>query len=135
MGENLQLNFTAAGERRRRERLPAAPKRTAPGRVLQYTARATAMGLRAALLAAASPALAAAASFADTYGPSTGCGQAPPYDPSSPRQSAYFEDSFDGNERGYLMHLPTSYDQNRPTPIVISFHGWSMSAQNNWEWM
>lgn len=75
------------------------------------------------------------ASFAESYGPSSGCGQAPPYDPSSPRQSAYFEDTFDGNQRGYLMHLPTTYDQNRPTPLVISFHGWSMSSQSNWEWM
>lgn len=74
-------------------------------------------------------------SFKELYGPSSGCGQDPPYDPSSPRQSAYFEDNFDGNQRGYLMHLPTTYDQNRPTPLVISFHGWSLSSQDNWEWM
>ena len=33
------------------------------------------------------------------------------------------------------LHLPTSYDPDRPTPLVISFHGWSMSAQSNWRWM
>ena len=75
------------------------------------------------------------ASFQEEYGPSSGCGQPPPYEPSSPRQSAYFQDTFDGLQRGYLMHLPTTYDQDRPTPLVISFHGWSMSSQSNWEWM
>ena len=40
--------------------------------------------------------------FQAKYGPSSGCGAAPPYDPSEPAQSAYFEDEFDGHERGYL---------------------------------
>ena len=40
--------------------------------------------------------------FRAKYGPSSGCGTAPPYDPSEPAQSAYFEDEFDGHERGYL---------------------------------
>ena len=40
--------------------------------------------------------------FRAKYGPSSGCGTAPPYDPSEPAQSAYFEDEFDGRERGYL---------------------------------
>ena len=43
-----------------------------------------------------------AQAFRAKYGPSSGCGTAPPYDPSEPAQSAYFEDEFDGHERGYL---------------------------------
>ena len=97
--------------------------------------RAAAAALAACVTVVQQSAAAASSSFRELYGPSSGCGQAPPYDPSSPRQSAYFEDSFDGLERGYLMHLPTTYDPDRPTPLVISFHGWSLSAQDNWEWM
>ena len=31
-----------------------------------------------------------------------------------------------GVEREYLLHVPKSYDRNRPTPLVISLHGGAM---------
>lgn len=31
--------------------------------------------------------------------------------------------SFDGIERTYLVHIPASYDDSKPTPLVIGMHG------------
>ena len=37
--------------------------------------------------------------------------------------SRNFSVSTDGGQRTYRLHLPSSYDVNTPTPLIISFHG------------
>lgn len=42
-----------------------------------------------------------------------------------------------GQERGYVLYVPDSYDRNRPTPLVISLHGaglWGRAQQNMSRW-
>ena len=34
-------------------------------------------------------------------------------------------------EREYLLYLPSSYDETRPHPLVLDFHGWSGSAEGH----
>lgn len=36
--------------------------------------------------------------------------------------------TFGGTERGYLLHVPASYDASEPTPVVFNFHGHGSSA-------
>lgn len=36
----------------------------------------------------------------------------------------------DGIERTYILHLPSSYDENKPAPLVLSFHGGAGNAEN-----
>ena len=69
------------------------------------------------------------------YGKSEGCGLEPPYVPTGPNDALSVTFEVDGLQRTFLLHLPLNYDINRPTPLVVSFHGWSMSAQSNLEWM
>jgi poly(3-hydroxybutyrate) depolymerase len=95
--------------------------------------RTTQHGFAAA--SSSSAAAASSAAFARRYGPSSGCGLEPPYVPGGERESLSVDVEIDGLQRNYLLHLPTSYDRERPTPLIMSFHGWSMSAQNNWNWM
>lgn len=33
-----------------------------------------------------------------------------------------------GTKRSYLLHLPKGYDANKPTPVVLAFHGWKETA-------
>lgn len=33
-------------------------------------------------------------------------------------------------ERSYLVHLPATYDAQRPTPVVVAFHGGGANADN-----
>jgi polyhydroxybutyrate depolymerase len=35
----------------------------------------------------------------------------------------------DGRERSYLIHVPEKYDPQRPTPVVLVFHGAGTNAQ------
>ena len=42
-----------------------------------------------------------------------------------------------GQKREYVLHVPTSYDRAKPTPLVISLHGaggWAMQQMNLSEW-
>ncbi len=76
---------------------------------------------------------------------SPGCGKAAPYDPATTGSSADFSFEIGGHTRHYLLKLPKSYDtarartlpsgvlvspssslcaQNKPYPIILSFHGW-----------
>ena len=32
-------------------------------------------------------------------------------------------------ERGYRLHVPTGYDPNRATPLVLNFHGYAQDAE------
>ena len=34
----------------------------------------------------------------------------------------------DQQERNYLVHIPTNYDHNKPTPVVLIFHGAATNA-------
>ena len=38
--------------------------------------------------------------------------------------------TFGGVERTYLLHVPASYDPEKPIPVVFNFHGHGSSAQN-----
>ncbi|MYT68912.1 MULTISPECIES: PHB depolymerase family esterase [unclassified Streptomyces] len=51
---------------------------------------------------------------------SAGCGT--PTD-LTPGASTARSLTVDGERRDYLVHLPASYDPDRPTPLVLSFHG------------
>ncbi|MFD8569083.1 alpha/beta hydrolase family esterase [Streptomyces sp. NPDC059639] len=51
---------------------------------------------------------------------SAGCGT--PTD-LTPGTSTTRSLTVDGVRRDYLVHLPASYDEDRPTPLVLSFHG------------
>ena len=33
-------------------------------------------------------------------------------------------------ERSYIQYLPQSYSGDTPVPLVLDFHGWTSSAQN-----
>lgn len=35
-----------------------------------------------------------------------------------------------GETREYLIHVPISYDSVQPTPLMLNFHGWTMSAND-----
>jgi polyhydroxybutyrate depolymerase len=37
--------------------------------------------------------------------------------------------SYGGQERTYILHIPSSYDAARPTPLVIVFHGFGLNAE------
>ena len=34
----------------------------------------------------------------------------------------------DKRERSYLVHVPPGYDANKPTPVVLAFHGAMMNG-------
>ncbi len=36
--------------------------------------------------------------------------------------------SIDGRERSYLVHIPPQYDPEKPTPVVLAFHGAGTNA-------
>lgn len=38
--------------------------------------------------------------------------------------------SYDGLERTYILHVPTTYDRNRAAPLVLDFHGGAGNANN-----
>jgi len=65
---------------------------------------------------------------------SSGCGKAAPYDPATTSAAADFTMTFAGTTRHYLLKLPKSYDQNKPYPIILSFHGWGGFATANEDW-
>ena len=56
----------------------------------------------------------------------TGCGQVPPVAPgSSAQQSVAVNPAADEGytSRTYIIHVPTGYDAQRPTPLLLDFHG------------
>lgn len=57
--------------------------------------------------------------------PSAGCGNEPP---SFPGATATMNIEVNGLKRVYLLHLPTNYDRNKPTSLVLAFHGYTDSA-------
>lgn len=77
------------------------------------------MALR--ILLASVPALAAAAS-------SGGCGKASPV-PQGRTATRYIE--VDGLRRLYLLRVPRSYDASRPTPLILSHGGWTVTAEED----
>ncbi len=48
----------------------------------------------------------------------------------SPTSDATHTLTHDGIERTYLLHIPSSYNENNPTPLVLSLHGGGGDAVN-----
>ncbi|KAE8371754.1 Alpha/Beta hydrolase protein [Aspergillus bertholletiae] len=71
-----------------------------------------------------------AAGLASAAG-SSGCGQ--PLPPNqTPGGSSYgvnFTTS-DGAQRFYRVHIPSAYDENKPAPLIFSFHGRGKTAES-----
>jgi polyhydroxybutyrate depolymerase len=38
--------------------------------------------------------------------------------------------SVDGQERSYIVHIPTAYNPSEPTPLVLIFHGYGLNAED-----
>ena len=57
--------------------------------------------------------------------PSAGCGKESPNFPGATSTMPIVVNVLD---RIYLLHLPTDYDQNKPTSLVLNFHGYTDSA-------
>jgi polyhydroxybutyrate depolymerase len=57
--------------------------------------------------------------------PSVGCGIEPT---SFPGATTSIPITVNGLDRVYLLHLPSNYDPNKPTSLVLSFHGYTDSA-------
>ncbi|KAB8239532.1 hypothetical protein ETB97_000757 [Aspergillus alliaceus] len=61
---------------------------------------------------------------------SAGCGQPlPPHQSRGSSHGVHFTTS-DGTQRFYLIHIPLNYDENKPTPLIFSFHGRGKTAEN-----
>ncbi|MGW0890152.1 alpha/beta hydrolase family esterase [Saccharopolyspora sp. NPDC002578] len=58
--------------------------------------------------------------------PRTGCGDTPGIEPGT---TARQEITSGGRTREYLVHVPQNYDPERPTPVALSFHGHTRSAE------
>ncbi|CAD6498987.1 BgTH12-04641 [Blumeria graminis f. sp. triticale] len=56
--------------------------------------------------------------------PTKGCGRDMPSDQilGDPSFDMPFQQT-NGRDRTYLIHIPTNYDQNTPSPLIFSFHG------------
>ena len=57
--------------------------------------------------------------------PSAGCGSEPT---AFPGATTSIPITVNGLDRVYLLHLPPNYDTNKPTSLVLSFHGYTDSA-------
>jgi polyhydroxybutyrate depolymerase len=55
----------------------------------------------------------------------TGCGKTPPAPPGTSVDEIVLSDHI---LRRYLLHIPLTYQDTRPTPLVLSFHGHGSSA-------
>lgn len=62
--------------------------------------------------------------------PSSGCKSYPdlPLPPGSPAQQFTFHSSAGGGARSYLLRLPSGYDGNHPTSLILNFHGKAQTA-------
>ncbi|MCA9711515.1 MAG: hypothetical protein KDK70_37095 [Myxococcales bacterium] len=40
----------------------------------------------------------------------------------------------DGQERRFLVHVPTAYDHQTPLPVVLAFHGYTNTPQQQEQW-
>ncbi|MCC6299985.1 MAG: prolyl oligopeptidase family serine peptidase [Anaerolineales bacterium] len=54
------------------------------------------------------------------------CARTVPATPTDSTQSIMH----DGIERTYILHVPASYDEDEPTPLVLAFHGGGGNAEN-----
>ncbi|ETN38030.1 uncharacterized protein HMPREF1541_07653 [Cyphellophora europaea CBS 101466] len=57
---------------------------------------------------------------------SSGCGKDSPIAPGS--RSTNLTITSDDRERSFLLHIPSSYDAHKPTPLILSFHGRSRNS-------
>jgi len=59
--------------------------------------------------------------------PSAGCGKEPKYFAGA---TSSVKINVNGMDRIYLMHVPTNYDANKPTSVVLNIHGYTDTAGN-----
>ena len=59
--------------------------------------------------------------------PSAGCGKEPTHFPGA---TSTVSINVNGLDRVYLLHIPTDYDYNKPTSLVLNIHGYTDSAGN-----
>ena len=64
---------------------------------------------------------------------SRGCGQKPPF-LSQPGSAELVNIEVDGLSRQYLVQLPPDYEPQTPAPLVLSFHGWTLTSCFNRDW-
>ncbi|HZZ46280.1 MAG TPA: PHB depolymerase family esterase [Pseudonocardia sp.] len=53
-------------------------------------------------------------------GPAAGCGRPSPMPPGQTTEASL---TSGGRQRTYLVHVPATYQPNRPLPVVLAFHG------------
>ena len=63
-----------------------------------------------------------------------GCGRAANYQPDAGRSSQTRTISVGGHTRTYLLHLSPAYDPDEPVAVVLDFHGWGMSSEDEEDW-
>ena len=63
-----------------------------------------------------------------------GCGRAPNYQPDAGGSSQTRTISVGGHTRTYLLHLSPAYDPDEPVAVVLDFHGWGMSSEDEEDW-
>lgn len=68
-----------------------------------------------------------AASPSDSEAPMDGASSSPGCGAAAPSADS-LELEHDGLARTALVHVPIGYDANRPTPLVLAFHGYGQSA-------
>jgi poly(3-hydroxybutyrate) depolymerase len=63
-------------------------------------------------------------------GRSKGCGLGLPPAQSPPEGDGHPTDftQSDGTKRQYLIHIPSNYDKDAPSPFIFSFHGRTKTA-------
>jgi polyhydroxybutyrate depolymerase len=61
----------------------------------------------------------------------TGCNKKDPTENDNPLNGTYTKSiDVNGKVREYLIHIPNAYDGTQSVPIMLNFHGWSMSASD-----
>lgn len=59
---------------------------------------------------------------------STGCGKALPSENTPGKSHDTPFKTSDGQNRSYIIHIPSNYDINKPVPLIFSFHGHGKTA-------
>lgn len=72
------------------------------------------------------------ASSAAATGKTTGCGRPLP-EGITPGKTQEAKFTSGGRERSYRMHIPSSYDRYKASPVIFSFHGRSKTAKGQEE--
>ena len=61
----------------------------------------------------------------------TGCNKKDPAENNNPLNGTFTRSiDVNGQVREYLIHIPNAYDGTQSVPIMLNFHGWNMSAND-----